>query len=211
MFFITGVLLLAACNENPDTVLQPPHDYFPLSVGNYWIYDHYEVMETGEETLTGRRDSIYIEKVKLIGSDVYYIIKGSRFLCGHFFTSQDYQVIRDSSGYLINENGSVFMSSVCFGETLNEFADTMPDGDTLYSGIYSMQTEPAEVSVPAGSFDVINCRVKITVFEEDERKVRYSDNLFAEDVGEVLDSYFYLSQTDRHYEKRLVCYQVASD
>ena len=186
---LAGLALLTACNEEPDPVIQQIPDYFPLSVGNYWIYDHYEVMETGEERILERSDSIYIEKDTLIGSEVYYVIKGSSFLCGHFFSGKDYQIIRDSVGYLVNEDGQILMSSVCFDEPLGEYIYTMPDDDTLYTGSYSMQTEPALVNVPAGEFDVINCRAEIIVYDEDSTRVRYTDNLYhagAIDIVEVV-------------------------
>lgn len=208
-FAVAASLFIFSCdrNDEPDAHLQDTPAFFPLSVGNYWIYRHYLVEENGDETLLdGMYDSIYISRDTLIGNEVYYVFEGSRFMLGNYNPVPEL-IVRDSLGYIIGSNGTIYLSSVNFSEVLGERTEIINDQDTVFTLMAYMTAEPSVVRVPAGEFNVINCQYRYVDYLH-EKLVRYSDNLFAQGVGEILDSYLFLSQVDRKYEKRLVRYHV---
>ncbi len=64
-FFVAG-LLIWSCSDNADVVLKNDADFFPVSVGSFFIYD---VEETKYSTISGQEDFIY--KLKLTVTDSF--------------------------------------------------------------------------------------------------------------------------------------------
>jgi hypothetical protein len=120
-------------------------------------------------------------------------------------------VLRDSSGYIVNEKGQVRFSANNFTDTLVTDVNTR-GSDTVYVLTYQMETMDDPVNVPAGSFEVLNFRGTLTVGGQDPdvENPRFLDNLYSENVGKLLESYYFLSGSVR-YEKRLVRYNVEGE
>ena len=69
-----------------------------------------------------------------------------------------------------------------------------------------MEQTNEKIIVPAGEFKVINS--KCTIYSRYQKpKTRYLDSYYADKVGKVKYSYFYMS-TPEKYEVRLIRYHV---
>lgn len=106
------IFLFVACNEapidynvpvNPDLI----NDYFPLSIGNYWVYDYFEFDEDNEQY----PNTIAIDS--LVAVDTFDYFGQSGFILQHFRNNELIDSIkiiseRDSIYYIID---SVYLKS----------------------------------------------------------------------------------------------------
>jgi hypothetical protein len=77
------------------------------TTGSYWVYDWYQVDSTGNETLIPAwRDTITIVGDTTINGKIYQHYKGTQW------NSPTEYYNRDSSGYVVNPNGSIAYSYV---------------------------------------------------------------------------------------------------
>lgn len=62
------LISLFSCNKSDENDPQPPasEDFMALKVGNYWIYQNYDIDTNGVATPTDDWDSAYISKDTLI-------------------------------------------------------------------------------------------------------------------------------------------------
>lgn len=147
MKFILAILLIifaSSCNETPIDYNVPPdpnliNDYFPLQIGNYWVYDYFEFDAANEKypssvaidsivavdtiniygnkifILHHFRNNEYIGIKKIISAqDSVYMIADSAYLKTTFFGDITLQLlnIRSGSWLTINQNniqGNVFL------------------------------------------------------------------------------------------------------
>ncbi len=114
-----AIILFVAfsCNkDNPEiTETESVLVYYPLSIGNYWIYQHYKVDSLGNETALGQTDSIVVAKDTLINDIQYYLLNEYNNLR---FNSGNNKILRDSANYIVNHLGEKKISNVYFD---NEF------------------------------------------------------------------------------------------
>lgn len=55
------VALFTSCDKDNSTPIIDSADkanYFPLQIGNYWVYEHYDIDSLGNETIKNRTDSV---------------------------------------------------------------------------------------------------------------------------------------------------------
>lgn len=176
-----------------------------LKVGNYWIYDWYEInTSTGSVTALNKRDSIWIEKDTIINGRTCFIRKGG--LLGsktirksvlfdslnsiYSFPDREMRLTRDES----------IISTVFFGSEDNPLA----------IGYYSIDNTKVPIEVPAGNFASINFRGRIEPQQPDyPYGVRYNDNFYTDNIGLTkLRTYNYSSPND--VEMRLVRYGTST-
>lgn len=220
LFFTTLLISgLLSCNNDDD--LQPQfaanNNYMPLKVGNYWVYEHYEIDSSGRETLLPTRDSLSISGDTMIRGNLYYIFQPTSY---NLSLRSGAEYLRDSSGYLITDKGEILFSD-------NNFIDVLLDSiklnstaqsqtDTLFTLEYKMESSnSSSVSVPAGSFQALNYQGTSVFYYEAAnvpREVikRFRNNYYSNNIGKVLESYHYGSYSARHqtFERRLVRYQI---
>jgi len=206
------IILLASCKKDDSSVQNIPvekNSYFPLKIGNYWIYKHYDIDQLGNETEMDRTDSVLITRDTIIDSKQYFVLEGKDYPYNKNWGILD--CLRDSSGYIVNEKGQIKFSSGNFSDTLASKVDVM-NGDTLYALTYKMERVTNLVTVPAGEFDVLNFKGTVTTPQQYRGidNPRFIDNLYAENVGKVLQTYFYLLEPIIH-EKRLVNYNIETE
>lgn len=124
-------------------------DAFPTEVGSYWVYDLYDVDVDGNETFSNQQDSVYVAGDTLINGDVYTVFRGTFYGLG-----ESLRILRDSSGYIVNEQGNLVHSYTNFNvplnsETYSSLAIASEMGDE----------ELTSITVPAGTFDAWEKRV----------------------------------------------------
>jgi len=215
------LLFVSACqtDNNPSKVTYPV--YLPMSVGNYWIYQHYKIDSLGNETVTNLFDSLVITKDTFINGNKYYVFGGVQA------TPTFSDILRDSLGYIVTQKGEKIFSSINFTDTINSFHyfinildDNHEDSIEIYSIKLKMQITPQQQIVPAGTFTTLMAHgmVKCYWFYYDNTWNRTAtvsidkNRYFAQNVGIIVDTYRWYNQIQTEkskYEKRLIRYHVA--
>lgn len=207
------VALFTSCDKEVSNPIIDPVDkpnYFPLDVGNYWVYEHYDIDLLGNETKSGKTDSVIVSGVKVVNGNQYYVLEGTSYpFNGGSWGIVD--VLRDSSGYVVNVNGQIKFSADNFTDTLISKIEVI-NKDTLYILTYRMEKLNNQVVVPAGKFEALNFKGTLITSnpEQGVKNPRYLNNYFAVNVGKVLETYSYLSSPIIS-EKRLVRYKIKDE
>ncbi len=212
LFFIALVIILiAGCKK--DGGEETPHgtisltNYFPLSVGNYWVYENYNIDSLGNETLVDRIDSMYINRDTTVNGYNYYILEGVNFTMGGFVPGI-IGLFRDSSGYIVDQTGRKRLAK-------NDFIDTLFNEERFINGIHYfdisdiMKTVDHYISVGVGIFEAVECE-RMIVFQEgtpNEGEIRFHHNYYAEDVGLIVGAGSWYS-SNAHFEARLLRYNI---
>lgn len=181
-----SLLVFHSCKKDEITI-----DYYPLNIGNYWVYGHdWDGMSgSGYDYLT--IDSIFIQNDTIINGFTYFVIERAPNLFNEDWSIVDN--VRDSLGYIVNCKGDILFSSTNFTDIL--FTEvTLLGSDTFYVATYQMEEPDYNIKVPAGSFRVLN--YKGTVIENDnifppwvELFNKVKNNYYAMGIGKVQDSY----------------------
>ncbi|AEV33581.1 hypothetical protein Oweho_2613 [Owenweeksia hongkongensis DSM 17368] len=161
-------LLFVSCKKDEKTANQTTNvrasDYFPMAVGNYWIYESYAIDSNGVETNLNQEDSVYVSATTSHNGETYFQLESQYNICfqGHF---------RDSSGYLINTSGNIQFAPNDFSDSLS--IDIETNGrDTLFIGVYKMEKVVDPIVVPAGSFETLLCRSSYDIYVKAPLKKR---------------------------------------
>jgi hypothetical protein len=205
--FLLIIISLVACRKDdpitdpiqplsPKAYSEKVTDYYPLTVGSYWVYHIYQIDTNMIEKFIST-DTVSIVKDTVINNRTFYL-KKSRYNYG--------QLISDSSNYIINQNGVKLFSHTNFTDTIA--VNTIPNILTSYS---IMSKKGNIVKVPAGTFTSV-LELDIITYSDDANYAYGSPRTltthFAKDVGIVKEGYFYYFQPSR-YEKRLISYYLA--
>ncbi len=215
--WIVGMLLTACQKDNDETAPKPEPEpetqtvYMPLKHGSYWIYDHYKMDTTGEEThLDHMRDSLVIQRDSIVNGISYAVLEGKTMLSNWHIL----HLLRDSADCVVNLKGIPLFASNNYTSILHEdVLVNLQFNDTIFTVYYQMRDTPATVTVPAGNFEVINNTGTFTIYQDgspDPDNQKESRQLYAAEIGLVLDTYLYLNAPFIH-ERRLVRYHIAED
>jgi len=215
LLFVAGLLLLlSACNKDDNNIPDPEPEnpvYFPVKHGSWWVYEHYKIDSTGAETQLSMRDSLTILRDTVVNGKSYAVLEGSSFFYGGSWNIVN--LLRDSADCVINEMGIPLFAYDNYSDILHkDFMLHTGSNDTLYTIIYQMNQAPSTINVPAGDFDVINNNGILITFPTNipVPNPRLIHKLYSENVGLVLDTYYYLSQPHR-FERRLIRYHIPAD
>jgi hypothetical protein len=199
------VVLLSSCQkeEPKPSDSTPKANYFPLKIGNYWVYDLYQVDPLGNETLSNRIDSVIVKRDTIIRNTQYYVLENFR---EH---SPRYTFLRDSSGYVVDEKGIICFSAINFTDILAFKEEYRNDGILLYTLTYKMEKVDNPVILPAGRFDdVLNFKGTAIIPQSDGNSItKEINNLYTNNIGKIFETIQYLS-ADFWHERRLVRYYV---
>lgn len=213
LFAVATFLVLASCSKNDNESggsqpTDPDYGYIPFYPGNYWIYEHFKIDSLGNETLQDVYDSVVITGTTTINSLSYYVFQGT-FMSG-VNDLDTVMILRDSAGYYVDPSGNIHMADNNFTDTLSYTAFTNNNtGDTLYQSWYKMEEEPGQATVEAGVFETVNYMGTILTHNPAPGvdSIRYKDQLYSRNSGQVLDTYFYLG-APLLFERRLIKYYV---
>lgn len=206
VFTIAACTLLACKKKDPEVEPKPKDTYFPLAVGNQWVYDTYSVSNDDEETLLpDLRDTIRVEKDTLINGKSYFLLRSS-FTPNNdihlIFADMFNTALRDSSGYIVNSDGVV-----CFSPDFksHDTLRTYVGRDISYKEV---MTDPnKKITVPAGTFKVLAMERHIWVNTPPSPR-RLHHKYFAKNVGPIYNHAFYMSDGKDVYRKKLVAYHL---
>lgn len=205
MLLLTAATLIVAtsCKKENETNPEPisPPDFTQLSVGNYWIFQGFDLDPNGVATPTDDWDSAYISKDTIINGMTYYKLHEKGIIMS---STQQIIFLRDSSDYLVNQFGQILFAQNNFSDTL--YQDTT--GPNLFRSITLMTGKDSTVSVPSGSFVTRTLRSTIIPMNPlDPHPIRYVYSVYGEGVGKIKTHNFFYN-SDKHFEKRLVRYKV---
>ena len=204
-------MVICSCKDDDDetipTIPAPTvyENYSQLKVGNYWIYQRYEVDSLGNGTPTSVYDSCYVEKDTLVNNKIYFKVYRPQ----PAWPQMDFVALRDSLHYTVNTNGEIVFSSLDFVSVFDDYYST--NGiDTIYRYTARMADKNLLFFAPMGSFTTSNYKRNYQMYGSlAVNGVNRSMNTrYAKDVGMVSETLlFYTSQTT-YIERRLVRYHL---
>jgi len=213
--FLLGLgicLFLFSCQDDDNSqggIIVPVSDpmenditFFPLSEGNYWIYENIRIDTNGVETKLEQLDSIYVAGDTIINNITYAVLRGKKFL---FDTKDGFtNIIRESSGDIIDVEDNTIFSNTNFTDIIN--VETFSFDSNEFAKIeYSMEEIAEDITVPAGTFDeVLNYRGKLIALSETKAdSIRYIDNYYSKGIGKIFETNYFFS-SNNIFEKRLI-------
>lgn len=191
------MLLMASCSDDePDVQLRLISDFSQLEVGNYWVYDWYEVQPDGSESLMDLRDTLRIETDTLIEGRTMFIRTGT------FMGQARREILYDSISQLLTYPDRLALFII---DSNLEFTRNFGPVDSPVSvGTYQLNSLIETLEVPAGEFNCLNFQGTIESLELDyPYGTRFNNNLYSRGVGLVkLTTQFYSQPND--LEMRLI-------
>ena len=176
-------------NPEPDPIPQDSVlDYFPLSVGNYWVYERSNCDSTWTDCHTLKNDTIRITKDTLISNQKYFKIESTNPL-NYYVPS----FLRDSLDYIVNNNGEIIMSHTDFDTKFGE--KYIVSQDTIYHWYVQMQEEYFDIQVPAGTFNCLEKRLSFFRHQENFEHEFNTHVYYAKGIGPVYYNWMYASNT----------------
>lgn len=193
-------ILTISCKKtaNDITSVTKPN-YYNLKVGNYWIYQRNTLDSNGVAIPENHWDSVHIEKDTIIRGNTYYK-QWEEIAIGLQLPS----FLRDSSGYLVNNLGYKLCSDDNFTDTIGLDTNNL----WLFKGYVKMTGRDSLVTIPAGTFQSITCRMRVVPTQpSDPHPVRYAYDVYGKNIGRIKTHNFYYNG-GQQFEKRLVRYKV---
>jgi hypothetical protein len=198
-------LAVVSCEKNEN---EPKSTYIPMEVGNYWVYQDFNIDADGNEVATDLYDSLIITKDTVINLVKYFKLEGIKHPFNHN-QSRGWGYYRDSSGNLIDNESIKYFSDSEFEHSLYEKVQKYPNGDTVYAINYRMEQVDGFVNVPAGNFESLNYKGTLIKYSTTQNLTdpRMMNNYYVKNVGKIVETFMYLGDKVKT-ERRLVRYSV---
>jgi hypothetical protein len=198
------VSFMACQKENASTPTIMADNYFPLKVGNYWIYANSFVDEKGLETPSKELDSVYVEKDTLINGQTYF--KMVYATSSTISNSLSTRFIKDSLHYIVNEKGVKLFSSENFRDTLHVL-DNKGLENLIKTRFYKMEKEDNVQSL-IGTYNCLDYRMTgVLVQPSDGKSERFCHNYYAKNIGIIKNISSYIT-TEAFLKEDLIRYKV---
>ncbi len=205
------IMIYSCKKDNDEDITTPPSitnykNYSQLKVGNYWIYEEFNVDSLGNATTKNIFDSCYVEKDTMINAKSYYkIVKPNPYSSDQ--KSVSFQ--RDSLHYIVDSDGAILFSSQDFASTL-ETNYLVFESDTLCVIKRKMTDKNITVNTPAGTFITLNAKEIYSMSPPwtFAGNPRYRNIKYAENIGIVVETLPFLISNPNYIERRLVRYYV---
>ena len=147
IYFCSLFFLFTSCKQEPienpepdltnDILNEFAEDYSQLKVGNYWVYQRFNVdRETGEVTELNLIDSLFVKNEMEVNGEKYFQLKGTWF--GLEFS----RLLRNEGERLISPTGKVFLSTIDLPDTVS-IERSIPNQQI--DSIYSVLTNNEEI------------------------------------------------------------------
>ena len=208
LFFISTLCMLFlfvsnSCKKEASPIIYDT--YFPLKVGNYWIYEEIRVDFSGTETSMNRLDSNYVEKDTVINGDTYYKVHKPNIVFPDYF-----ELLKDSMHYIVNVNGKILFSSQDFSNVYYRESTVVPVNDTLYTMECKMESASTSVVVASGTYMCKNSKETYSMYPgwSAGTPTRYRNFYYAKDIGIIEETIPFFVSSTHYIEKRLVRYQL---
>ena len=195
--------LFISCDENDSNPTSPtPNnesvlDYYPLEVGNLWIYELYEADSSLDFISRNRFDSVYIKNDTIINGVNYKERYSTMF---HKTT-----LLRDSSEYIINSNG-------------NKLFTTNKNKELLYRQFYLNDSSfvfewgvdkiDSTCTIPLGEYSAKYIKGVLKTYNADDKNYgeRKLFTAYSKDIGPILIRQSFV-HANIYLERRLIKYR----
>ncbi|KAB2915615.1 MAG: hypothetical protein F9K23_10165 [Bacteroidetes bacterium] len=204
---IAGLIVLSSCKKDKNDPVPQPNpvpDYAVLKVGSYWVYDTYYSDSNGVETLTGQRDSVFVEKDTVINGKTYY----KKVVVSMVNPSISYW--REEGGKLVNHLGNFLPDK----EGVLGSRTELMNNDTLFTATSTLLANETPVTTPAGTFTVKTIEHVYKIYDKQQAGYSYRyKNTYSKyhpTLGDIERTYFYMSPTSFQYNYivRLTKYHI---
>jgi hypothetical protein len=196
--------LLLACKSKISNVDPSINEtYFPLNVGNQWVYQNTEIYKV--DTLTVEHDkgmdTVVVKKDTTLNGKLYSKLVHTN----PFISSVKIELLRDSSGYLVNEKGIVLFSPNFLNhDTIYSY--NLSSDSLIFAGWKNvMINSNVDIIVPAGNFSTNGYEVISYNGRTNNERPRI---LYAKNVGIVLYEAKYLSTDIVNFRNKLISYKI---
>jgi len=147
LIILIAAFIFSSCKKqdsNPVTSASTQEtvtDYFPLQIGDYWIYQVYTADTSLVFTATNTYDTLRVEQDTLLNGINYKVFNGGLSISGLW---------RDSADYIVNELGEkLFTINNTSDFLLNEYSQK---SDSLFYNTSVVLSYDSACAVPAGNF-----------------------------------------------------------
>lgn len=182
-------------------------NYAQLKVGNYWVYEQFEIDIAGHAVSKNIFDSCFVEKDTMIDSKSYFkVVKPNPYS----ISQTDILFLRDSLHYIVNSNGKIIFSSIDFSTIFDTNYILSSPGDTVCQIIKQMTERNQIVTTPAGSFVTSNAKEVFFMYPSwvSAGNPRNKDTRYAKDIGIVSETLPFFLSNPNYIERRLVRYHI---
>ena len=200
LLILVLLVLSTACKKKKKEETQvTDKNYGQLKVGNYWVYERFEIDTNGTATPMGVVDTCRIEKDTIINGKQYF-----KYVRPSFPGLDQNTYLRDSLHYIVDQTGRKVFSSEDFNKVFRTFITTDYELQEWMTDIdYNFTT-------PLGTFKTINFQMIYTMVPQLQffGSQRYMSTRYAENIGIVSETLplFYTSPIVR--ERRLIDYHL---
>jgi hypothetical protein len=189
----------------PVEYASPYPNYSQLKVGNYWVYQTYQVDTLGNSTCMFSLDSCYVEKDTLINGHIYFKVYRNYYV--------PYLInlyIRDSLHYVVDAGGKILFSSQDFATIFDNYYTGISQGDTVAEVIAKMEDHNFPVNVDAGTFITSDYRLTYNMYPNwslnGSTRIRHTR--YAKDIGIVMETMPIYVGNPNYIERRLLRYHL---
>ena len=207
LLLVMAATLVISCKDDEDNNPAPAPvypNYSQLKVGNYWIYQQFDVDSSGNATPKNVFDSCYVEKDTIINNTTYFkVIRPAPFP-----PSVDASYLRDSLHYTVTSEGKIIFSSQDFFTIFDEYYGFtgINQTDTIYKLTVKMTNKDWLVNVPLGNFQTSNYKINYQMFPNWSfaGNTRAMDTRYAKNVGIVTETLPFFASNPNYVERRLI-------
>ncbi len=193
--------------ETPNEPQQPPtpviyDNYSQLKIGNYWIYERFNIDPQGNATSQNLFDSCYISKDTVIRGQTYFKYHNKSYFSDHSY-------LRDSLHYIVYSGGAIAFSSQDFSTIFSNYWQVNSPGDTLYKAFCKMADKDLQINTPAGNFITSSYQTKYNISPNySSNTVRYKNTRYAKNIGMISETQDIFIGTTATVERRLKRYHI---
>lgn len=187
LILLSCLFIITSCVEDDEAVTLPFDEglvvnaFFPLEIGNYWVFEFQTQLPDGSTTGNISIDSLIVVGDTLIDETLYYLLTTQKPL------SNTTWFLTDSSGYIMSKGGSVILPPV-ISETMYNEHYGMNLSDTTYYYFDQFPRNEA-VSTNFGVIDVFTHEATHIVYPPIGDYNALVDTSYYADFGPVQRSY----------------------
>lgn len=182
-------------------------NYSQLKVGNYWIYQQYEIETNGHATSKNIFDSCYVEKDTVINNKTYF-----KLIMPRVYENQRENFFqRDSSHYIVDSNGKIVFSSQDFTTIFEKsYYLNFNNKDTICQISRKMEDRNMAITTPSGTHITLNAKETYLMYPAfaNAGNSRSINKRYAENLGIVVETLPFYFSDPNYVERRLVRYHI---
>ncbi|WP_299364680.1 hypothetical protein [Winogradskyella sp.] len=204
--FIALITFSCSTTDNNQDAQDADSNFYALTVGNQWIYKNYKYNSTTQTyDETGVIDSVSIVGTEVLNDEIYY--KFRRWTTGNETgialcnpNGEHFELLRDSLGYLIRDDGSIKYANNNFSARILSSADW----GIVYDQLIALDNE---ITVEAGSF-ISTYSQRYAILNDGVQSPGLDHFYYADGYGLIYDTSSFVSEDIPFIIRRLDSYSI---